>query len=158
MNQADKQNAIEMLAVGKSLKEIADQLEISYSSLVMFNAEYEEAKALNNVPAFLGLNAEVAELTSHAKVVAKPTVLDVHDALVNTALALNLKLNTLVLSADSVGDVSCAASILVELNDSFSALLIKSGGAPLAQGETADDSKDTDAVSTYLADAPGELE
>ena len=155
MDTTDKNKVIELLATGKSLKEISELLTISYSSLVMFNAEYEEAKALGQVSQLLEVNQDIRSLTVITKKEDKATILDVHDALVNSALAVNVKLNTLILAADTIGEISCAAAVLCELNDSFSALLVKSGGAlPSAPSEGGGST----AESTYLSDAPGELE
>lgn len=132
MDDRQKYQVISRLQRSMEPKEIADDVGVSYGSVLKLRRDFEAAKVNGTIDALLDTKSlilsEVGEALSDLpstkeSVVELTSGLDglqrLGDELQRTALSINTQIRSLMLSVDNLGELEVAAEILCKLQTSF---------------------------------------
>ena len=147
---------------GEVLRDIADDLNVSYSRVVRLNGEFKKAKQNNTIAELLDIGklseAVVAEKLavpslSEAKELTKGVEgLDrLNTDLQQSALVINTRVATLVANCSSAGELESLAEIVCKLNTAF---INPKGTQVNIQNNVGGGSDGTPKYTQFLGDAP----
>lgn len=133
MTEDDKYRVIAALEdTDKPAREIADDLDVSYGAVLKLKREYDTAKVNNTIDQLIDVDRlllvkagqQIDKLPNVDKAVTNLTQgLDGLDRLSNelqkTAIALNQKVNSLMLSVTDLAELELASNILCALQTAF---------------------------------------
>lgn len=132
MDNTEKYKVISMLQNEHTPKEIADDLRVSYGSVLKLRREFEEAKVNGTIDTLLDTNKLVMDTVAE-QLNDLPTVEDaveeitkglsgldrLNDEFQATALIINTRARSLLLSMDHVSELEVVTDILCKLQSAF---------------------------------------
>lgn len=132
MNDTQKYKIISLLQREMQPKEIADDLDVSYGSVLKLRREFETAKLNGTVDALLDtskmilteLGEQLSDLPISEEAVEKLTKgLDglehLSGELQKTASTINTRVRSLIMSVDHLSELDIAADVLCKLQNAF---------------------------------------
>lgn len=162
MNNDQKYKAISLLQLDKSPREVAEELDLSYASILRFKRQWEEAKLEGEVDKLLELDKAVlhdlamsvdGQVAKDAAVelVAGVTSLerlsqDVH----KTASTLITRTNSLMMSCNTLDELNVAADILCNIQKAF----FNTNSTQVNIQNNLGDSNESKRYTQYLSDTP----
>ena len=156
-----KYKAISLLQQQKEPGEIADELDISYSGVLKLKKEFNESVLNGTLDALINTDklviqeaGELLGMEGEAKVLVQSlTGLEkLSVELQVTAMRLNQRISSLILSVEHPSELQTYAKIICDLNESF---LNKASTTVNIQNNIGGDNAGTKHYGKYLSDAPG---
>jgi len=128
MTENEKYEVIARFQTAMSAQEIATELDLSYGGVLKLRREYNEAVTNNTVSSLV--DTERVLLTKVGEELGLPEAAEsltagiagldhLSDSLQRTAMALNIRVNSLMLSVTTLSELEHAAEILCKLQTAF---------------------------------------
>ncbi len=156
-----KGKAVSLLQQGISPLQIADELDISYSAVLKLKKEFELALENGAVDTLVSMEKVIVQEASEMlglegdealTVIAGLTGLErLSCDLQNTALHINTRVRSLIMSTEHCSELETYAKIICSLQDSF---MNKASTTVNVQNNFGQENKGTKHYAQYLSDAP----
>ncbi len=164
MDDQQKYKVISRLQNEESPKDIAEDLDISYSSILKLRREYDQAKLNGSIDSLVNMDNVVLHSVTEAlaeKGISNEDISDFKDklqglehlssTLQQTALNINQRANSLLLSVEHVSELEIITDILCKLQTSF---INKNMTQVNVQNNYSDNT--TPKYNQFLGDTPGD--
>ena len=164
MDDLQKYKAISLLEQELEPKDIAEQLDLSYSGVLKLKKDFNQAKENNTVNQLVNMdNVLLNELAEHSPIIEEnldrvTKGLDglevLNTELQKTALQIVRRVNSLLMSADMPSEIETYADIVCNMQTTF---FNKNMTQVNVQNNFGSENTSASRYSQYLNDAPGNL-
>lgn len=161
MEDKTKYKIISLIDAGLEAKDIADELDVSYSSVLRLRTQYKEAKLNNDVASLVDVDKLLIQQTADQLSIDGEVVEEVTKGLSGlevlstelqtTASALNNKVRSLLVNAEHPSELKLYAEILCDLQTSF----VNKNMTQVNVQNNFGDNGQASRYSQYLGDKPG---
>jgi len=162
MDDNQKYKAISLLEQELAPKDIADDLDLSYSAVLKLKKDFEQAKLNNTVDQLVNMdNVLLAEIAEHSPIVEQnldrvTKGLDgleiLNTELQKTALQIVKRVNSLLMSSDMPSEIETYADIVCNMQTTF---FNKNMTQVNVQNNFGSENTSASRYSQYLGDKPG---